>query len=222
MELSFDFLRVFSYWDVLVKGLGITLLFTISSAIVGTLLGFIISLMRMAPSRIIKWPARMYVEFFRGTPMLIQLFWLFFCLPLVIGQDIPPYVAVLLSMVLFMAAITSETFRGSLKSISGEQHDACVALGLNYRVKAINVIFPQALLRSIPPLMSNIVALFKESALISTVGVADLMFVSSNLSSSTASPVEFLTAAAVIYFIVAFPITRLVDVFEASLLRRYA
>ncbi len=219
--MSFDFLRVFSYWDVLLQGLGITLFFTITSAVVGTLLGFIISLMRVSPFRILKWPSRLYVEFFRGTPMLIQLFWIFFCLPLVIGQDIPPYVSVLISMVLFMAAITSETFRGSLKSISGEQHDACVALGLNFRVKAVSVIFPQALLRSIPPLMSNIVALFKESALISSVGVADLMFVSSNISSSTARPVEFLTAAAVIYFAVAFPITRLVDLVEANLLRRF-
>ncbi|MDI5983757.1 amino acid ABC transporter permease [Halomonas sp. M4R5S39] len=219
--MNFDLLRVFSYWDVLLQGLGITLFFTITSAVVGTLLGFIISLMRVSPFRILKWPSRLYVEFFRGTPMLIQLFWIFFCLPLVIGQDIPPYVSVLISMVLFMAAITSETFRGSLKSISGEQHDACVALGLNFRVKAVSVIFPQALLRSIPPLMSNIVALFKESALISSVGIADLMFVSSNISSSTARPVEFLTAAAVIYFAVAFPITRLVDLVEANLLRRF-
>ncbi len=219
--MSFDFYRVFAYWDVLLNGLGITLLFTVSAAIIGTLLGFVISLMRVSPFRALRWPARLYVEFFRGTPMLIQLFWIFFCLPLVIGRDIPPYVSVLLAMVLFMAAITSETFRGALKSISGEQHDACVALGLNFRVKAINVIFPQALLRSVPPLMSNNVALFKESALISSVGIADLMFVSSNISSSTASPVEFLTAAAVIYFIVAFPMTRLVDLVEKRMLLRF-
>ncbi len=220
--MTFEFFRVFSYWDALLQGLGITLFFTVTSAVVGTLLGFIISLMRMAPSRLVKWPARLYVEFFRGTPMLIQLFWIFFCLPLVLGQNIPPYVSVLLSMVLFMAAITSETFRGALKSISGEQHDACVALGLNFRVKAVNVIFPQALLRSIPPLMSNVVALFKESALISSVGIADLMFVSSNISSSTARPVEFLTAAAIIYFVVAFPVTRLVDLVEKRMLVRFA
>lgn len=219
--MNFDFYRVIGYWDVLLQGLGVTLLFTVSAAIIGTLLGFLISLMRVSPFRVLKWPARLYVEFFRGTPMLIQLFWIFFCLPLVIGQSIHPFVSVLLAMTLFMAAITSETFRGALKSISGEQHDACVALGLTYRVKAVSVIFPQALLRSVPPLMSNIVALFKESALISSVGIADLMFVSSNISSSTASPVEFLSIAALIYFCVAFPFTRLVDFVEAKLLRRY-
>ncbi|MBZ9557945.1 MULTISPECIES: amino acid ABC transporter permease [unclassified Modicisalibacter] len=219
--MNFDFFRVFDYWDVLLHGLGITLFFTVTSAVIGTLLGFVVSLIRMAPNRALKWPARLYVEFFRGTPMLIQLFWIFFCLPLVIGQDIPPYLSVLLSMVLFMAAITSETFRGALKSISGEQYDACVALGLNFRVKSIYVVFPQALLRSVPPLLSNVVSLFKESALISSVGVADLMFVSSTISSSTARPVEFLSAAAVIYFAVAFPLTRLVDVFEKKMLSRY-
>jgi polar amino acid transport system permease protein len=84
------------------------------------------------------------------------------------------------------------------------------------------VIFPQALLRAVPPLLSNVVSLFKESALISSVGVADLMFVGQNISNSTARPVELLSAVAVIYFLVAFPLTRLVGVVEGRLLRRYA
>ncbi len=219
--MDIEFMRVFSYWDVLLQGLGITLFFTMTAAVVGTLWGFVVSLIRASRLRLLSWPAQLYVEFFRGTPMLIQLFWIFFCLPLLIGQDIHPYVAVLLSMVLFMGAITSETFRGAFKSIAEEQHDACVALGLTFRVKAVHIMFPQAMLRSIPPLLSNIVALFKESALISSVGIADLMFVSSNISSSTARPVEFLTAAAIIYFVVAFPITRLVDPVEKRLLLRF-
>ena len=147
---------------------------------------------------------------------------MFFCFPVVFRLDIPPYACVMLALVLFMAAVTSETFRGSLKSIAGEQHDACVALSLSPRVRILHVIFPQALLRAIPTLLSNVVALFKESALISSVGVADLMFVGENISNSTARPVEFLSAVAVIYFVVAFPLTRLVGVAETRLLRRYA
>jgi hypothetical protein len=111
-----------------------------------------------------------------------------------------------------MAAITSETFRGALKSISAEQHDACIALSLSPQAMILYVIFAQALLRAIPPLLSNIVSLFKESALISSVGAAHLMFVGQNISNSTARPVEFLTTIAMIYFLVAFPLTRLVGV----------
>jgi polar amino acid transport system permease protein len=95
-------------------------------------------------------------------------------------------------------------------------------LGLASWNKTIFVVFPQALLRGIPPLLSNVVSLFKESALISSVGIADLMFVGQNISNSTARPVEFLSAVAVIYFLVAFPLTRLVGVIETRMLRRYA
>jgi polar amino acid transport system permease protein len=222
MSIDIDFSVVFSYWRVLLQGLGVTLAITLSCAVVGSLAGFVVSLLRMSRSRIFKWPTTLYVEFFRGTPLLIQLFWVFFGFPVLLGVSIPPYVSVLIALTLYMAAITSETFRGALKSIASEQHDACTALGLTPRVKVIFVIFPQALLRSIPPLLSNVVSLFKESALISSVGIADLMFIGQNISNSTARPVEFLSAVAVIYFIVAFPLTRLVGVIEARLLRRYA
>jgi polar amino acid transport system permease protein len=220
--MAVNFSVVLPYWIVLLKGLGLTIAFTLSCAIAGSLGGFIVSLLRMSPNRWIKGATTLYVEFFRGTPLLIQLFWMYFCLPLLFGISIAPYVTVLLSLTLYMIAITSETFRGALKSIAGEQHDACVALSLSPRVKVLYVIFPQGLLRATPPLLSNIVSLFKESALISSVGIADLMFVGQNISTNTARPVEFLTAVGVIYFLVAFPLTRLVGVVETRVLKRYA
>ncbi len=220
--MNLDFTVVLSYWQALLQGLALTLVFTVGCAIMGSLCGFLLSLLRTSGSRWLSVPAGLYVELFRGTPLLIQLFWVFFCFPVVFGIDIAPYVSVLLALTLYMAAITSETFRGALKSIPGEQHDACVALGLASWNKTVFVVFPQALLRGIPPLLSNVVSLFKESALISSVGIADLMFVGQNISNSTARPVEFLSAVAVIYFLVAFPLTRLVGVVETRMLRRYA
>jgi len=220
--MHLDFSAVLPYWLVLLKGLGLTVAFTSSCAVIGSLAGFVLSLLRMSPNRLLKGGTTLYVEFFRGTPLLIQLFWVFFCFPVVFRVDIPPYVSVVISLTLYMAAITSETFRGALKSISAEQHDACTALSLTPQAKILYVIFPQALLRSIPPLLSNVVSLFKESALISSVGVADLMFVGQNISNSTAKPVEFLTTVAIIYFLVAFPLTRLVGVVESRFLRRFA
>ncbi|RZF23749.1 amino acid ABC transporter permease [Paraburkholderia sp. UYCP14C] len=220
--MHLDFSAVLPYWLVLLKGLGLTVAFTSSCAVIGSLAGFVLSLLRMSPNRFLKSATTLYVEFFRGTPLLIQLFWVFFCFPVVFRVDIPPFVSVVISLTLYMAAITSETFRGALKSISAEQHDACTALSLTPQAKILYVIFPQALLRAIPPLLSNVVSLFKESALISSVGVADLMFVGQNISNSTAKPVEFLTTVAIIYFLVAFPLTRLVGVVESRFLRRFA
>ncbi|MFJ4444799.1 amino acid ABC transporter permease [Pseudomonas sp. NPDC089422] len=220
--MPLDFSVVLGYWPVLLKGLALTLAFTGVCAVLGSLLGFVVSLLRQVKLKLVRLPLTLYVEFFRGTPLLIQLFWVFFCFPVVFGLDIPPYVSVLIALTLYMGAITSETFRGALKSIASEQHDACTALGLSPKVKVLYVIFPQALLRAVPPLLSNVVSLFKESALISSVGVADLMFVGQNISNSTARPVEFLSAVAVIYFLVAFPLTRLVGVVEGRLLRRFA
>jgi polar amino acid transport system permease protein len=219
--MNLDFASVLPYWLVLLKGLGLTLAFTSSCAVIGSLAGFVLSLLRMSPSRWMKAATTLYVEFFRGTPLLIQLFWVFFCFPVVFRIPIPPYLSVVISLTLYMAAITSETFRGALKSISSEQHDACIALSLTPQAKILYVIFPQALLRAIPPLLSNVVSLFKESALISSVGVADLMFVGQNISTSTTRPVEFLTTVAMIYFLVAFPLTRLVGVVETKFLRRF-
>lgn len=222
MALDLDFTAVFFFWDVLLKGLALTLAITLGCALMGSLAGFVISLLRLSHNPLLKWPTWLYVEFFRGTPLLIQLFWVFFGFPVLLGVAIPPIVSVVIALTLYMAAVTSETFRGALKSIASEQHDACTALGLTSRVKVLYVIFPQALLRATPPLLSNVVSLFKESALISSVGIADLMFVGQNISNSTARPVEFLSAVAVIYFLVAFPLTRLVGVVEARMLKRYA
>jgi len=220
--ISFDFSAVLPFWLVLLKGLGVTLAFTISCALIGSLCGFMLSLLRNSRWFFVRLPTTLFVEFFRGTPLLIQVFWIFFCLPVVFGINIPPYLSVVISLTLFMSAITCETFRGALKSINSEQYDACTALGLGLRIQTQYVIFPQALLRAIPPLLSNIVSLFKESALISSVGIADLMFVGQNISNSTARPVEFLSTVAAIYFLVAFPLTRLVGLIEARLLRRFA
>jgi polar amino acid transport system permease protein len=222
MAMNIDLGVVASYWLVLLKGLGLTVAFTGGCAILGSLLGFVLSLLRMSPSRWVKAPTWLYVELFRGTPLLIQLFWIFFCFPVVFRLPIPPYLSVIIALTLYMTAITSETFRGALKSISGEQHDACVALSLSPQAKIIHVIFPQALLRAIPPLLSNVISLFKESALISSVGVADLMYVGQSISNATARPLEFLTTVGTIYFVVAFPLTRLVGLIETRFLRRFA
>lgn len=218
MELNFGILLGFT--DALATGLRTTAKLTLICIALGCSLGFVIGLARSSGSVVARWVAGTYVEIFRGTPVLIQLFWVFFCLPLLTGVELSNMTSGVLTLTLYMGAITSETFRASLKNIGKEQLDACVALGLSRWTQVRNVILPQALLRAIPTLLSNCVSLFKESSLVSAVGIADLMYVGQNISNNTAHPVEVLTAVAVIYFVIAYPLTRAVSRVEKRVIAK--
>lgn len=222
MTYTIDFLFLFEYWEVLLQGLITSLQVTGLCLLLGLALGFLVSLMRVSSNKLIYSVSTVYVEFFRGTPVLIQLFWIFFCLPLILNTEISNFSSAVIALTLYMGAISSETFRASLLSIDKDQSDACVALGLDSLTKIIYVILPQAVLRAVPTLLSNTVSLFKESALVSAVGMSDLMYIGQNISSVTAKPVEMLTAVAFIYFIIAFPLTRCVSLLEGKLIHKIA
>jgi polar amino acid transport system permease protein len=220
--MALDFSIVLRFQEALALGLWMTIKLTLICVVLGCSLGFFIGLARASRSGILRAVSGIYVEFFRGTPVLIQLFWIFFCLPLILGVELSNLASGVIALTLYMGAITSETFRASLKSIGREQLDACVALGLPRRVQVTSVILPQAVLRAVPTLLSNCVSLFKESALVSAVGMADLMFVGQNISNNTARPVEVLTVVALIYFVIAFPLTRAVTLVERRVLAKLA
>ncbi|MGY5802203.1 amino acid ABC transporter permease [Rhizobium hainanense] len=220
--MTLDFSILLRFEHALLLGLWMTVKLTVICIALGCSLGFLVGLARTSSNVALRAVSSVYVEFFRGTPVLIQLFWIFFCLPLLLGVELSNLASGVIALTLYMGAITSETFRASLKSIGPEQLDACVALGLPRNIQVVNVVLPQAVLRAIPTLLSNCVSLFKESALVSAVGMADLMFVGQNISNNTARPVEVLTVVALIYFVIAFPLTRAVSLIEARILKKLA
>lgn len=220
--MTFDFSIVLRFQDALLLGLWTTLKLTLICIVLGCVLGFLLALARTSRSAVLRGVSSVYVEFFRGTPVLVQLFWIFFCLPLVLGVELSNMASGIIALTLYMGAISSETFRASLKSVGREQLDACVALGLSPWTRTTSVVLPQAVLRAAPTLLSNCVSLFKESALVSAVGMADLMFVGQNISNNTARPVEVLTVVALIYFAIAFPLTRAVTLVEGRILKKLA
>ncbi|AHG49374.1 amino acid ABC transporter permease (plasmid) [Rhizobium leguminosarum bv. trifolii CB782] len=220
--MTLDFSILLRFEHALLLGLWMTIKLTVICIVLGCSLGFLVGLARASGNLALRAVSGAYVEFFRGTPVLIQLFWIFFCLPLLLGVELSNLASGVIALTLYMGAITSETFRASLKSIGREQLDACVALGLPRSAQVVNVVLPQAVLRAIPTLLSNCVSLFKESALVSAVGMADLMFVGQNISNNTARPVEVLTVVALIYFIIAFPLTRAVSLIEGRILKKLA
>lgn len=220
--MTFNFAVVLKFQEALFLGLWMTLKLTLICIVLGCALGFLVALARTSKNAILRAASSVYVEFFRGTPVLVQLFWIFFCLPLILGVELSNMTSGMIALTLYMGAISSETFRASLKSVGREQLDACVALGLSHWARTTNVVLPQAVLRAAPTLLSNCVSLFKESALVSAVGMADLMFVGQNISNNTARPIEVLTIVALIYFVIAFPLTRAVTVIERRILKRLA
>jgi polar amino acid transport system permease protein len=220
--MAFSFAFLWRFRDALALGLVTTLKLTLLCVALGCVLGFLVSLARTSPNRILRVASNIYVEFFRGTPVLVQLFWIFFCLPIILGVELSNFVSGAIALTLYTGAIMSETFRASLRTVGREQMDACVALGLPRHAQILHVVLPQAVLRAIPTLLSNCVSLFKESALVSAVGMADLMFIGENIANNTARPVEVLTAVALIYFVIAFPLTRAVSIVERRILSRLA
>jgi polar amino acid transport system permease protein len=219
--MSYDFSPgvIAGYFDVLLAGLLTTIEFTLICIVLGSLLGFAISLMRVGRARPLRIVSTAYVEFFRGTPVLVQLFWIFFCLPIVLGVEIGNFTSSVIALTLFMAAISSESFRAALLAIPSDHTDAGVALGLSPYQRVRHIVFPQAVRLAIPTLLSNSVSLFKESSLVSAVGMSDLMYVGQNISNISARPIELLTTVALLYFAIAFPLTRAVAHLETRMLR---
>ncbi|MGF6875820.1 amino acid ABC transporter permease [Paraburkholderia sp. MM5477-R1] len=219
--MKFNFLFLMEYIQPVLAGLALTVELTVASSVAGIVLGFIASLLRTYGTIPVRAVVTGYVEVFRGTPLLVQLFWFFFCLPLLLHVDIGVRAASITTLSLYMGAITCETFRGSLASIRKEELDACVALGLGRMTRITHIVLPLTFIRAMPTLLSNVVSLFKESALVSALGMADLMFVSQNIANTSARPVEVLTSTALIYFAVAFPLTRCVSGIERKVLQRF-
>lgn len=219
MRYDFSLSVIAEYFDVLLLGLLTTIEFTVICIALGSVLGFMLSLMRVSRSRLLRIVSTAYVEFFRGTPVLVQLFWIFFCLPIVLGIEIGNFASSVIALTLFMGAISSETFRSALHAIPSDHMDAGVALGLSPYQRVRYIVFPQAVRLAIPTLLSNSVSLFKESSLVSVVGMSDLMYVGQNISNVSARPIELLTTVAFLYFVVAFPLTRAVSYLEARMMR---
>jgi polar amino acid transport system permease protein len=220
--MDYNFSIILKFQDALLIGLWMTLKLSLICIVLGCTWGFFLGLARSSSNKFLRASATVYIEFFRGTPVIVQLFWVFFCLPLLLGVELSNMTSAVIALTLFMGAISAESFRAALKTISPDQRSTCIALGLGRFAQIRYVVLPQAILRAIPTLLSNCVSLFKESALVSAVGMADLMFVGQNISNNTARPVEVLTVVAVIYFVIAFPITRAVSGLEGRILKKLA
>ena len=203
----------------LFEGLRVTLAITVMVIILGFLLGILVAAGRLARNPLINKPVAAYVEFFRSTPALVQLVWMYYCLPIVLGIAIPSFASIVIALSLNVGAFYGEAIRSGIQAIPRDQVEAADILGLSYPDKMRFVVLPQAFRIIIPVALSLSISLFKETSLVSTLGMADLMYQARVVATETYRPIEILTVAALIYFIIAFPFTVALRVVELRLAR---
>jgi cystine transport system permease protein len=185
---------------VMAKGAGYTLGFAVAAMVGGLALGFPAAILRLAPWAPLRWPAALYVSVFRGTPLLVQLFVIYYGLP-GIGIEFTPVTAGILALSLNAGAYLSESLRGAILGIGRGQWNAGFSLGLTYPQTLGLVILPQALRTAVPAMSNTLISLIKDTALVSVITVTELMLVTKELISVTFRPLPLYVTAAVVYWL---------------------
>jgi cystine transport system permease protein len=184
---------------VMLQGAGYTLLFAVASMVGGLALGFPVALMRIAPWRLVRLPAALYVSLMRGTPLLVQIFVIYYGLPTV-GIEFTPVTAGVLALSLNAGAYLSESLRGAIRSISEGQWRASFSLGLGYWQTLGHIILPQALRVAVPSMSNSLISLIKDTSLVSVITMTELMLATKEVIATTFQPLPLYIAAAAIYW----------------------
>ncbi|GAB3454818.1 amino acid ABC transporter permease [Massilia terrae] len=185
---------------VMLTGAGYTLLFAVAAMLGGLVLGFPIAVMRIAPWAPLRWPAALYVSIMRGTPLLVQLFVIYYGLPSV-GIEFTPVTAGILALSLNAGAYLSESLRGAIHSIGVGQWRASFSLGLSYGQALRYVVLPQALRVAVPSMSNTLISLIKDTSLVSVITMTELMLATKEVIATTFQPLPLYIAAAAIYWV---------------------
>ncbi len=199
--MTLDFSPVWAGWEALATGAATTVEVTACSLVLGCVLGLLVGIGRLAPQRrVVYGICTAYLTFIRGTPLLVQLFILFFGLPQ-FGIMLPAFACGVLGLGVYSGAYVSEIVRGSIQSVDRGQMEAARSLGMPYRMAMRKVILPQAFVRMIPPLGNEFIALIKNSALVSLLTINDLMHEGEKIISVSYRSLEVYIVIAFIYLI---------------------
>ena len=202
--MEFDFSLITGSLPLLLQGALVTLEITALSVGLGLVFGLIAALAQISKFAPLRLLGKIYVDFIRGTPLLVQIFIIYFALPVIIGQRIDP----------FVAAYVAEIFRAGIQSIDIGQMRAGLSLGMNWSMTMRYIILPQAFKRIIPPLGNEFIAMLKDSSLVSVIGFEELTRSGQLIIAETYGSLEIWSAVAVIYLVMTLTITRLVSFLE--------
>ncbi|WP_211443622.1 amino acid ABC transporter permease [Collimonas humicola] len=200
----------------LFRGVGYTLIFAVASMLGGLLLGFPLAIARILPSRWAQWPATVYVSLMRGTPLLVQIFVIYYGLPS-IGISFSPLTAGILALSLNAGAYLSESLRGAILGVHGGQWSASYSLGLNYGQTLRHIIIPQAIRIAVPSMSNTLISLIKDTSLVSVITVTELMLATKEVIAVTFRPLPLYLAAAAIYWCLSICFERLQSRLERKL-----
>ncbi len=217
MAYTFDWGAVWQGLPYLLRGAGLTIFISAVAMLFALALGMILAALTQVPGRLVPGLVRAYVEVFRNTPLLIQIFIVYFGLPQ-LGLRLSPFGSGTSALVLYASAYNAEVFRAGLEAVPWGQHEAALSTGLSPFQTFRCVIIPQALRISFPALGNNLVSLVKNSSLVSIIGMVDLMFVANDISFNNFRTFEIYGATAVLYVILVLMLTRLLSVTEHRML----
>lgn len=205
------------YGSFFLKGIKITILISLIGVALGSILDAFVALMKLSKIKIISWIASIYIEILRGTPMLVQVFIVFFGITAALGLDISALVCGTIALVINSSAYIAEIIRAGINAVDKGQMEAARSLGLNYRQTMKSVIMPQAIKNILPALGNEFVTLIKESSIVSTIGVGEIMFNAQVVQGISFDPFTPLLVAAALYFVLTFVLTRIMNMIEGRL-----
>lgn len=217
--MNLDFSQIVPSMPFILKGILVTLQFTLLSALVGFALGTMLSLLKISAIKPLRWLAEFYTSIFRGTPLILQLALIYFATPQIIGYQISAIEAGVITFSLNSAAYSSETIRAGIMAVDKGQREASMSLGVSYRLMMLDIILPQAFKNILPALVNESIALLKDSALVSTIGALDLMRRGMVVAAEKYLYFEPLIVVGVIYYIMVMGLTQGAQVLERRLRR---
>ncbi|HVH73756.1 MAG TPA: amino acid ABC transporter permease [Stellaceae bacterium] len=217
MGYHWDFSVVSGYTDYWLRAAGVTLAYSLGTVVGGLIIGVVCGMATLTRKPWITAPVHAYVEVFRCTPVLVQIIWFYFALPIVLHVSLPAWLAAGLGLTLYMGSFSTEIVRGGIISIDRGQWQAARALGMTYGEMMRHVILPQAIRRMVPPLVNQSVTQLKNTSLLYVVAVPDLMYTGSIVVAETYRPLEVYTSVAVMYFVMLYPLTRWAKQLETSI-----
>lgn len=199
--MEWDWAFAIDILPTLLSGLKITIIATILGAAVAAMLGLVFALLRRSPNRLVSRTTGFVVEFIRGTPLLVQLYFIFYVLP-DLGVRLPPLTAGVIGMGLHYATYFSEVYRGGIEAVPRGQWEAARATNLTMRQTWVNVILPQAIPPMIPAMANYLLAMFKETPLLSAITVLELMNQAKSVANSSYRYVEPMTMVGVFFLVI--------------------
>ena len=208
--MALDFSIIPGIMPALLLGARLTVELATIAVAIGLVIGSFVGIGRVSANRIIRLVTGVYVDFIRGTPLLVQLFLVYFGLPSILGRPIPPFVAAITAMGINSGAYVAEIVRAGIQSVDRGQTEAGRSIGLTYSQTMRYIIFPQAFRRIIPPLGNEFIAMLKDSSLVSVIALEELLRKGQVVITRAFRPIEVYKVVALIYLVMTLAISRLV------------